>query len=121
MRTKGRDLKTGLPKEAEVSSAEIYEIFKRPARQIVDEVMSVLEQTSPELVADISTNGIVLTGGACQLWGFDQLLTERTGIPCTLADDADSCVALGCGKSLKWINQMQEGTINIARKKLMKE
>ena len=121
MVTKGRDLKTGLPKEVQVSSTEIYEIFKRPARQIVDEVLAVMEQTSPELVADISVNGIVMTGGGSQLWGFPQLLSERTGIACTLADDADSCVALGCGKSLKWINQMQEGTINLARKKLMKE
>ncbi|MCI8524501.1 MAG: rod shape-determining protein [Oscillospiraceae bacterium] len=121
MRTKGRDLKTGLPKEVELSSTEIYEIFKRPARQIVDEVTSVLEQTSPELVADISVNGIVLTGGGCQLWGFDKLLTDWTGIPCTLADDADSCVGLGCGKSLQWIGRMQEGTINLARRKLMKE
>ncbi len=121
MRTKGRDGKTGLPKEVELSSSEIYEIFKRPARQIVDEVTSVLEQTSPELVSDISANGIVLTGGGCQLWGFDKLLTEWTGIPCTLADDADSCVGLGCGKSLQWISRMQEGTINLARRKLMKE
>lgn len=121
MLVKGRDLKTGLPKEAPVSSSEIYEVFKRPARQIVDEILSVMEQTSPELVADISQNGIVLTGGGSQLWGFDRLITERTGIACTLADDADSCVALGCGKSLRWIGQMQEGTINIARKKLMKE
>ena len=121
MFTKGRDLKTGLPKEVQVSSSEIFEIFKRPARQIVDEVMAVLEQTSPELVADISQNGIVMTGGGSQLWGFPQLLSERTGIACTLSDDADSCVALGCGKSLKWINHMQEGTINIARKKMMQE
>ena len=91
------------------------------ARQIVDEVLSVLEHSSPELVADISQNGIVLTGGACQLYGFDQLIAERTEITCTIADDADSCVAYGCGKSLQWINSMQEGTINIARRKLMKE
>ncbi len=121
MVVKGRDLKTGLPKEVPVSSTELYEMFKRPSRQIVDEVLAVLEQTSPELVSDISQNGIVMTGGGSQLWGFPQLLAERTGIPCTLADDADSCVANGCGKSLRWINSMQEGTINLARKKLMKE
>ena len=121
MLVKRRDLKTGLPKEVQVSSTELYEVFKRPARQIVDELLSVLEQTSPELVSDISQNGIVLTGGGSQLWGFPQLLTERTGITCTLADDADSCVALGCGKSLRWINQMQEGTINLARRKLLRE
>ena len=80
MLVKGRDLKTGLPKEVQISSAELLEVFKRPARQIVDEVLAVLEQTSPELVSDISQNGIVLTGGGSQLWGFPQLLAERTGI-----------------------------------------
>jgi rod shape-determining protein MreB len=73
------------------------------------------------LVVDVSHNGIVLTGGGSRIWGFDQLITERTGVACSVADDAESCVAFGCGKSLKWINQMQEGTINIARKKLLEE
>lgn len=121
MSVKGRDLKTGLPKEIQVNSTEIGEIFKRPARQIIDAIFSVMEQTSPELVADLSSNGIVLTGGGCQIWGFDRLIEERTGLHCTIADDPDSCVALGCGKSLRWIGQMQEGTINISRKKLLKE
>ena len=121
MLVKGRDLKTGLPKEEMVSSTELMEAFKRPARQIVDEVLAVLEMSSPELVADIARNGIVLTGGGSQLYGFDFLISERTEIACTIADDPDSCVALGCGKSLEWINSMQEGTINLARRKLMKE
>jgi len=121
MTVKGRDLKSGLPKEIEVNSTEICEVFKRPARQIVDAILSVMEQTSPELVADLSQNGILLTGGGCQIWGFDKLIEERTGLKCTVADDPDSCVVLGCGKSLSWIGRMQEGTINIARKKLLKE
>ena len=121
MLVKGRDLKTGLPKEEMVSSVDLMEAFKRPARQIVDEVLAVLEMSSPELVSDVARNGIVLTGGGCQLYGFDFLISERTEIPCTIADDPDSCVALGCGKSLEWINSMQEGTINLARRKLMKE
>ena len=83
-------------------------------------MLSVLEETSPELVSDISENGITLTGGACQIWGMDKLLTERTGIVCTMADDPDSCVAYGCGKSLAGINHMQEGPINIARKRMMR-
>lgn len=118
---KGRDLKTGLPREESVTSAELLEAFKRPARQIVDEVLSVLEHTSPELVADLSQNGIVLTGGGSLLYGFDQLIAERTEIPCSIADDTDSCVANGTGRALAWIGAMQEGTINIARRKLMKE
>ena len=70
--------------------------------------------------ADISENGITITGGCGQLWGMDLLLMERTGIACILADDPDSCTAYGCGKSLAWINNMNEGPINIARKRAMK-
>ncbi|MBQ1673496.1 MAG: rod shape-determining protein, partial [Bacteroidales bacterium] len=106
---KGRDFKTGLAREMMVSSADMVEALRRPARQITDEILSVLEQTTPELVADIARNGIVLTGGGSQIWGMDKLITDRTGIACSVADDADSCVAYGCGKSLRWINRMQEG------------
>lgn len=117
---KGRDFKTGVPREVTLLSSEIYEVLRRPARQITDEVLSVLEETSPELVSDISENGITLTGGGSQLWGMDKLLMERTGVMCTLSDDADSCVAYGCGKSLAWINHMTEGPINIAKKRIMR-
>ena len=120
MNVKGRDVKTGMPRVITLTSSEISEVLRRPARLIVDEVMAVLEQTSPELVSDISETGITLTGGCSQLYGFDALLMERTGINCTIADDPDSCTAYGCGKSLAWINHMQEGPINIARKRIMK-
>ena len=121
MIVKGRDLKTGLAREVMVMASELLEVLRRPARQIVDEVISVLELSSPELVADIAQNGIILTGGGCQIYGMDKLISEKTEIPCMVADNADSCVALGCGRSLQWINSMQEGTINIARRKLMRE
>ena len=120
MTVKGRDAKTGLPRELTLLSSDVYEVLRRPARQIADEVLSVLEETSPELVSDISENGIALTGGGSQIWGMDKLLTERTGIMCTVADDADCCVAYGCGKSLAWINHMTEGPINIARKRILR-
>ena len=120
MNVKGRDIKTGMPRVVTLMSSEIFAVLSRPAKQIADEVLSVLEQTSPELVSDISENGITLTGGCSQLWGMDALLTERTGIPCTVADDPDACTAYGCGKSLAWINHMQEGPINIARKRVMR-
>ena len=120
MLAKGRDAKTGMPRELQLQSSEIFEVLRRPARQLADEVLSVLEDTSPELVGDIAENGITLTGGGSQLWGMDLLLTERTGIQCTVADDPDSCVAYGCGKSLAWINHMQEGPINLARKRIMR-
>ncbi len=118
---KGRDVKTGLARELELTGEDMREALKRPARMICDKVLEVLEQTTPELVSDIAQNGIVLTGGGSQIWGMDKLLEQRTSIPCMLADDADSCVAYGCGKSLTWINHMTEGTINIARKRLLKD
>ena len=120
MVVKGRDVNSGMPRELELHSAEIAEVLRRPARQIADEVLSVLEDSSPELVSDISENGITLTGGGSQLFGMDALLSERTGVCCTLADDPDACVAFGCGKSLNWINRMSEGPINIARKRAMR-
>ena len=120
MNVKGRDVKTGMPRELTLLSSDIYQVLSRPAKQIADEVLSVLEETSPELVSDISENGITLTGGCSQIWGMDKLLTERTGVVCTLADDPDSCVAYGCGKSLAWINHMQEGPINIAKKRMLR-
>lgn len=121
MQVKGRDVKTGLAREFIMHSTDVMEALKRPARQITDAVLEVLEQTSPELVADISNNGITLTGGGSQIWGMDKLLQERTEMQCSRADDADSCVAYGCGKSLNWMHHMQEGTINLARKKLLQD
>ena len=117
---RGRDAKTGMPREVELTSTEIFEVLFRLARQIADEVVSVLEDASPELVGDIAETGITLTGGSSQLWGMAQLIENRTGIPCTIADDPDSCVAYGCGKALSWMNHMSEGVINIAKQRLMR-
>ena len=120
MSVKGRDAKTGMPKEVILRSTDIFDALVRPAKVIAEEVASVLEETSPELVGDIAENGIVLTGGSSQIWGIDRLIQERTGIPCTIADDPESCVAYGCGRSLAWMNTMNEGPINLARKRLLK-
>ena len=117
---RGRDAKTGMPREITLTSTEVFEVLRRPARQIADEVVSVLEDTSPELVSDIAESGITLTGGSSQLRGMAQLIESRTGIACTVADDPDSCVAYGCGKSLAWMNHLSEGVINIAKKRLMR-
>ena len=121
MVVKGRDAKNGVPRELTLTAADVYEMLRRPIHLIVEELMSVLENTSPELIADISKNGITLTGGGSQLTGMDQLLNKYTGVSCTVADDPDSCVAYGCGKNLAWINTMSEGPINIAKKRLMRE
>jgi len=122
MLVKGRDARTGVPRELMLTASELLEkVLHRMGMQIADEVLSVLEDTSPELVSDIAANGITLTGGGSLISGMDQLLTERTGVSCTIADDPDSCVAYGCGKSLSWINHMNEGRLNIARKRMMRQ
>ena len=118
---KGRDAKTGKPRELSILSSEIYNVLIRPAKVIADEILAVMEETSPELVGDIATNGITLTGGSSQLAGMAEFLTERIGVTCTVADDPDSCVAYGCGKSISWISHMKEGPINIARKRLLRQ
>ncbi len=120
MVVKGRDAKSGVPRELPVTSGEICSLLQKHAHRIADEILSVLEDTSAELVGDIADTGIVLTGGSSQLPGMDLLLQERIGIPCTVADDPASCVAYGCGKSLAWITRMTEGPINLARKRLMR-
>ena len=120
MTVKGRDVNTGMPQEVQISSDEVTEILARPLQQIADEIRYVLERSSPELVGDIGEQGIVLTGGSAEMWGIDQFIAERTGIPCTVADDPAACTAIGCGRSLAWIKTMSEGPINIARKRALK-
>ena len=116
---KGRCLMTGLPKVFTVSSSEMIEAFEEPAERILEAVHSVLERTPPELVADISTNGIVMTGGGSMVKGFDKLVESRTGIATTVADNAIQCVAMGTGQSLDWVSSMQDGTVNLSRRKQM--
>ncbi len=119
LEVRGRNLVTGLPKTVTVTSLETEEALREPTGQIVEEVINVLERTPPELVADISTNGIVMTGGGSLVSGFDKLVTARTGIHTMIAEEAISCVALGTGMSLETLGNMQEGTMNLSRRKQM--
>ena len=119
MDVKGRCLLTGLPKVVTVSSTEMMDAFEEPVERIMEAIHSVLERTPPELVADVSTNGIIMTGGGSLVYGFDKLVTARTGIHATVAEDAISCVVLGTGKSLDSLNSMQDGTMNLSRRKQM--
>jgi len=98
---------------------DMLEAFEDITERIIEAIHNVLESTSPELVADISQTGIVLTGGNCLLWGFDKLIQSRTNITTHIADDADLCVANGLGKALNLVGDMTEGTINLARKRQM--
>ena len=119
MEIKGRCLMTGLPRTFTVTSTEVLEAFEEVVSSIVEAVHSVLERTPPELTGDISTNGIVMTGGGAMIWGFDKLIAAKTGIPTRVADDAISCVAYGTGKSLDHLHAMQDGTINLSRRRQM--
>lgn len=116
---KGRCLMTGLPMTITVNSTEMMEAFEEPVERILEAVHNVLERTPPELVADISNNGIVMTGGGSLVDGFDKLITARTGIHTVVAEDAISCVAEGTGKSLDSLGDMQDGTVNLSRRRQM--
>ena len=116
---KGRCLMTGLPKVITVTSTEMLEAFEEPVERILEAVHGVLERTPPELVADISNNGIVMTGGGSLVDGFDRLIEARTGIHTIVAEDAISCVAEGTGKSLDSLNSMTDGTVNLSRRRQM--
>ncbi len=111
MEIKGRCLMTGLPRVFSVSSSEMIEAFEEVSTRILEAIHGVLERTPPELVADISTNGICMTGGGSLVWGFDKLIESHTGIETHVADDAISCVAYGTGKSLDDVDSMQDGTM----------
>ena len=114
---KGRCLVTGLPRTVNISSTDIAEALEEPVSQVLEAIHLVLERTPPELVADVSENGIVLSGGGGQLWGLDKLIEERTGISTILVDDALSCTAYGAGRMLQNLDEMNEGMVNLARRK----
>ena len=96
----GRNLSEGLPRKLSLSSNEILEAISDPLHTIVGAVKTALEQTPPELGADIADNGMVLTGGGALLKNLDRLLQEETGIPVIVAEEPLTCVVRGCGKTL---------------------
>lgn len=104
MQVRGRDLVDGLPKEITITSDQVYEAIRENLGLIVSTVKEVLEQTPPELAADIVDKGIVLTGGGALLHGFDTLLARETGLNVFVAEDPLSCVAVGTGRALTMLN-----------------
>ncbi len=109
---KGRDLVSGIPKILEIDSEEICLAISEQIDAIVESVKIALEQTPPELAADIVDTGIVLTGGGALLKNLDKLLKEKSGLPIVVADDPLSTVALGCGKSLDHLDLLREVVIS---------
>ena len=98
---KGRDLVNGVPKEIQINQGQIAEALSEPVGTIVEGVRIALENTAPELAADIVDQGIVLTGGGALLAGIDEVLRDETGLPVTIAEDPLTCVALGTGRALE--------------------
>jgi rod shape-determining protein MreB len=103
---KGRNLAEGIPRSFTISSNEILEALTDPLNGIVSSVKSALEQTPPELAADIAEKGMVLTGGGALLRDIDRLLMEETGLPVVVADDPLTCVARGSGKALEKMERL---------------
>ena len=110
MDVRGRNLVPGLPKTVTVTSEETEEAFREPAYQIVDAVHNVLERTPPELAADISDRGIVLTGGGSLIQGLEELIEEKTGINTMTAEDPLTAVAIGTGKYIEYLAEDDKKT-----------
>jgi rod shape-determining protein MreB and related proteins len=111
MDVKGRDLVTGIPQNIVITSEEIRKAISEQVDSIVQAVRIALEQTPPELAADIVDRGIVLTGGGGLLKGLDRLLREETSLPITVVDDPLTTVVLGSGKVLDHLEELKEVTI----------
>ncbi len=109
MVVKGRDLATGYPVEFEINSDEMLKALEEPSKMITEAVHSVLEETPPELSADISERGIYITGGGGLVYGLDKLISEKMKIPVMVAEDAVSCVAIGTGKALDHLEYLETG------------
>ncbi len=97
---KGRNLISGLPQAVTVGSNEMIDALEEPLQNIIETIRTLFENTPPELASDIAENGICLTGGGALLYGMDKFVTEHTKVPCYVADDPVSCVAVGTGRSL---------------------
>jgi len=112
MKVRGRDLISGLPKEITVSDMQIREALTRSVRAMVENIKTVIENTPPELVADIYDRGITLTGGGALLKGLDKVIARETQVPVTIADDPLTCVVRGTGILLEDAALMKDILIN---------
>ena len=104
---KGRDLVSGIPKTLEVRSDEVRQALKDPVTRIVEVIKQALEDTPPQLSADIVERGIILAGGGSLLKGIDQVLREKTGVPVNVADEPHLSVVKGCGLIIENLEKYQ--------------
>ncbi|MCK4224873.1 MAG: rod shape-determining protein, partial [candidate division Zixibacteria bacterium] len=115
MEIKGRDLVAGIPKTMKISSVQVREALSEPIDAIIEAVRQALEQTPPELSADILDKGIVVTGGGALLKGLDKRLREETNLPINIAEDPLTCVARGTGEVLENMTQFSKVLIKSKR------
>ena len=109
MEVRGRDLVSGLPKNIVIDANHICEAVEEPISCIVDAVRNTLERTPPELSADIMDRGIVMTGGSSMLRNLDRLISQETGMPVYVSDEALNCVALGTGIAVENVDVYKKG------------
>jgi len=112
MEVKGRDLIAGLPRTIPLSSGEVTEAIEQPLQQIISAIRGVLEQTPPELASDIIDKGMVMSGGGSLLRSLDTLLTQVTGIPCHVAENALHSVAVGTGRALEQFGTFRKSLVS---------
>ena len=114
---RGRSAESGLPVVITLSSREMLEAMAEPVSAILDAICSVIERTPPELLGDIMTYGMVLTGGNSLIYGFDHLIHKVTGVPVRVAEDPLTCVVKGTGMALRNYRQLTEGAIHLTRER----
>lgn len=112
MEVRGRDLVSGLPRTVELNTNNVVEAISKELREMIRAIRSVLEQTPPELAADIIDRGIIMTGGTSQLRNFPELVYRKTGVRARLANEAYFCVVKGTGIALKHLDTYQRSIIS---------
>lgn len=109
---KGKNAMTGLPEMIKVDPKEVRGYFDDNFKEIVDAVIATLDRTPPELVSDISEQGIYMTGGGSLICGLAQLIEERTGIKTVYPENPDKCVVVGTGKAFEYLGELQDGLVS---------
>ena len=117
MQIKGRDLTTGLPRDAMITSSQVEEAIRESIYEIVEIVKLTLEKTPPELASDIVQKGIVLSGGGALIKNFDKLLSTATGMPVYIAENPLECVVRGTGKTLEDLEKLKEILTNSRKRR----
>lgn len=109
---KGRNLLTGLPQKITIKRSELVDVLLEPISLIITELQQIMEKTPPELVGDISENGLIMTGGGSMIHGFDRLIKEKIKVKAILAENPIDCVAIGTGKSFAYLDKLVDGFVN---------